>query len=368
MILGGLAVITSMVLFPLGRLLALIAWPLTAYTIRMVEFFDTLPHGVIYLGGFSVVFVVLFYAVLLSVTLQGSRLKDLYLSLQRRFRFLNLGVVLASLFICTLLIWRLAGAGPDGKLHVTFLNAGSADAVLIQTPGGRTVLINGGPSTSSLSDALGRRLSPLSPSLDWLIIASTDEQQVAALPRILPRYPPKNVLLAGNPGASFSSRAVMDWLGGQEAIVTQAEKGQLFDLGDGALIRVADVSPRGATLLVTWNEFHMLLPIGANLDTLKALGDGASIGPVDVLSLSQSGYAPLTPPAWIENLDPRLVVISVNAGDLNHRPDKAALQALGGRSVLRTDRNGWIDVSTDGQQMWVSVERKPEDATPQPKK
>jgi beta-lactamase superfamily II metal-dependent hydrolase len=61
-------------------------------------------------------------------------------------------------------------------------------------------------------------------------------------------------------------------------------------------------------------------------------------------------------------------VISVNAGDLNHRPDKAALQALGGRSVLRTDRNGWIDVSTDGQQMWVSVERKPEDATPQPKK
>jgi competence protein ComEC len=362
MILGGLAAFASLLLFPVGRLLALFAWPLTAYTIRMVELFDAIPHGVIYLGGFSAAFVVLFYAVLLTATLGGSRLKQLYKSLQQRFRFFNVGLVLAALFVCTLLIWRFAAGGPDGKLHVTFLNVGSADAVLVQTPSGRNILINGGPSTSALSDALGRRLSPINPALDWLIMASTDEQQVAALPRILPRYPPKNVLIAGNPGASISSRAVMQWLDGQEASVTQAETGQLFDLGDGALLRVDDVSPRGATLLISWNDFHMLLPIGANLDTFKNLQNGAAIGPVDVLSLSQSGYAPLTPPEWIQNLDPRLAVISVGAGDINNRPDKSALEALGGRSVLRTDRNGWIDISTDGKQMWVTVERKPEDS------
>ena len=358
MILGGMAVFVSLILFPLGRFLALLAWPLTAYTIRMVELFDTLPHGVIYLGGFSAAFVVLFYTVLLSVTLGGSRLKQLYDSLRQRFRFLNLGLALTALFICTLLTWRLAGAGPDGKLHIVFIDTGSSDAVLIQTPSGRNVLVNGGSSTSALSDALGRRLSPLSPSLDWLIVASTDEQQVAALPRILPRYPPQNVLLAGNPGASFSSRAVMEWLDGQDIPVTQAETSQVLDLGDGALLRVVDVSPRGATLLVSWNEFHALLPIGANLDTLQTLQNGAVIGPVDVLSLSQGGYAPLTPPDLIQNLDPRLVVISVAAGDLNNRPDKATLESLSGRSVLRTDRNGWIDVSTDGKQMWVVVERK----------
>jgi hypothetical protein len=26
-------------------------------------------------------------------------------------------------------------------------------------------------------------------------------------------------------------------------------------------------------------------------------------------------------------------------------------------TVLRTDRNGWIELTTDGQQMWVEVER-----------
>ncbi len=175
MILGGLAVLGSLILLPLGRLLALIAWPLTAYTIRMVEFFDSLPHGILYLGGSSLAFVVLFYAVLLGVTFGGNRLKGLYDSLRQRFRFLTVSIVLAALFICTLLVWRFEAAQPDGRLHVTFLNAGSADAVLIQTPSGQNLLIDGGPSLSTLSDALGRRVSLLSPSLDWLILASTDE-------------------------------------------------------------------------------------------------------------------------------------------------------------------------------------------------
>ncbi|MGE5073448.1 MAG: ComEC/Rec2 family competence protein, partial [Anaerolineae bacterium] len=360
MILGGLAVLGSMVLLPLGRLLALAAWPLTAYTIRAVEFFDALPHGVLYLGSFSLGFVVLFYALLFGVTLGGSHLKGLYGSLRQRFRFITITVVLASLFICTLLAWRLAASRPDGRLHVVFISAGSADAVLIQTPAGRNLLINGGPSVSALSDALGRRISLLAPSLDWLILASTDEQQVGALPRVLPRYPPQHVLVAGNPGSSFSSRTVVQWLDAQGIPITQADKGQLLDLGGGALLRVIDVSTRGATILVTWNEFHLLLPIGANLDTLDALKQGAAVGPVEVISLAQSGYAPLTPPDWIVNLNPRLVVISVAGGDDRGRPDKETLEALAGRSVLRTDINGWIDVSTDGNQMWVDVQRQPE--------
>jgi hypothetical protein len=26
--------------------------------------------------------------------------------------------------------------------------------------------------------------------------------------------------------------------------------------------------------------------------------------------------------------------------------------------LLRTDQNGWIDITTDGTEMWVNVERK----------
>ncbi|MBI2757670.1 MAG: ComEC/Rec2 family competence protein [Chloroflexi bacterium] len=358
MILAGIAIFISLIAFPLGQLAAWISWPLAAYTIRMVELFDSLPLGVIYLQDFSLAFVFIFYAALLAVTFSGSRLKDIFLSLRERFRYLSAITILAVLFIGALLIWRAVIAGPDGKLHVTYLDAGSADAVLIETPEGRHILINGGPSASSLSDALGRRLSPLDRSLDWLIIASTDENQLASLPRVLDRYPPKNVLWSGNRQASFSSRSVDKWLADHSIPVTQAREGQTLDLGKGATLKVLSVSPRGATLLIEWNGFRALFPIGEDFDTLDQLEYGNAVGPVAVLSLAQSGYAPLTPVDWIDNLNPQLILLGVAAGDKNGLPDQETLDALAKRSLLRTDRNGWIDVSTDSQKMWVEVEKK----------
>jgi competence protein ComEC len=45
MVLGGLSVLIGMLLKPIGQLLAWAAWPFTAYTIRMVEWFSTVPHA-----------------------------------------------------------------------------------------------------------------------------------------------------------------------------------------------------------------------------------------------------------------------------------------------------------------------------------
>ena len=358
MILGGQAVFASLLYFPLGQLIAWAAWPLTAYTIRMVELFNTVPHGVIYLGGFSLGFVVLYYGVLLSITFAGSSIKSWFSSLRGRLPYLSEGTILAALLILTIFTWRLTADTPDGNLHITFLNVGSADAVLIQTPSGRNILIDGGPSASSLSDALGRRLSPLDHHLDWLILASTNENQVTSLPRVLPRYPPENVLLGGNEQVSFSARDVMQWLADESIHVTRAEEGQTLDLGKGATLKIVNISSGGATVLIEWNGFRSLLPIGENFDTIAQLENGNTIGHVSVLSLAQSGYAQLTPPDWIQNLDPQLTVLNVAAGDPEGLPDQDTLDALAGRSMLRTDLNGWIEVKTNGKQMWIRVERK----------
>jgi competence protein ComEC len=366
MVLGGAAVFISLFVFPLGQLIAWAAWPLTAYTIRVVELFDRVPHAVVYLGSLSLTVVVAFYVVLFAVTFAGSRMKGAYDAVRQRFRYLSLTTLLIALFVCLVFVWRLVAVAPDGRLHVTFFSVGSADAVLIRTPGGRNILINGGPSASQTSDALGRRLSPLDHTLDWLVLASTGEDQVGALPQLLPRFPPRHVLLGAPAQASFSAGDVMQWLADEGVPVTQAEEGQTLDLGDGGTLKVVNLSSQGATLLLEWDTFRALLPIGANLDTLDQLKAGADIGPVDVLLLAQSGYAALSPPEWIHNLNPRLVVISVAAGDRNGMPDKETIDALDGYSVLRTDWNGWVEVVTDGKQMWVSDQRQVIAATPTP--
>jgi len=52
-------------------------------------------------------------------------------------------------------------------------------------------------------------------------------------------------------------------------------------------------------------------------------------------------------------------VLSVAAADENGMPDGEVLQSLEGFSLLRTDENGWIEITTDGTQMWVNVEKQP---------
>ncbi|MBU2611467.1 MAG: ComEC/Rec2 family competence protein, partial [Chloroflexi bacterium] len=347
MLFGGLALLLGLLYLPLGQLAAWLAWPFPAYTIRVVELFARLPHGVLILGDFSLLFAILFYAALLSWTFSRGRVKGALRAA------LTPAVILSALALITFLTWRAAFAAPDGRLHLTFLDVGSADAVLIQTPTGRYVLVNGGPSPARLSDALGRRLLPFDRSLDYLVIASTQEDQVAALPRTLERFPPGAVLWAGKVEASYSARQLDKWLTDRSILVTRAGPGQVLDLGAGVTLKALAVSPRGAVLLVEWRGFRALLPVGMNFDSLAELEDGEAIGPVNVLLLADSGYAPVNPPEWIATLRPQLVILSVAAGDPDGLPAQAVLDALQGITLLRTDRDGWITVSTDGEQMWV---------------
>jgi competence protein ComEC len=323
-----------------------------------VELFDRLPGGTLYLGSTSPWLVGGFYVLLFGVTLGWPQVRASLDSLRARARSISLAFVLLALFALTLLVWRSAATLPDGDLHITFLSAGSADAVFIQTPSGRSILINGGPSVSELSDDLGRRLPVLRRRLDWLVIASPLENQVAALPRLIERYPPRQVLWSGNVDASYSARQ-MDLVLAEGGIpVVYAEAGQRLELGDGAFIEIQAAGPRGSVLLIEWRDFRALLPIGMDSRTLEELEYGGSIGPVEVLLLADSGYFATNTVDWVDNLNPQLVVLSVAAGDEHGLPDPEVLDAVAGYPLLRTDRNGWIEISTDGTQMRVEVERR----------
>lgn len=357
MILSGLALLASHIFFPLGQVLAWGALPFSTYTIQVVELFNRIPHGVIFLGDSSFWWALGFYAALLTATFKWSAIKEYLHALSSRLRAAAFSGAFASLFICMILVWRAVATAGDGQLHITFLDVGSANAILIQTPEGRHVLIDGGSSVNELADELGRRLPFFSHKLDWLVIASTNENDLAALPRIVERYPPENVLWSGNLQASFASQTLDKYFADTGIPVTRAEAGQKLELGDGAFIEIQAEGPRGSALFIQYKNFRAFLPIGVSEETYASIEYGNALEPVDVLLLADSGYAPANPPDLIENLRPRLVVLSVGAGDPNGLPDQATLEMLDDYSLLRTDRNGWISVRTDGLEMFVETER-----------
>lgn len=351
MLASGLALLLGLFYLPLGQLIAWLAWPFSTYTIRLVEFFNTLPQAVLPLAGFSLLFLILYYLALSTLTLVPTRLKTV---LQP---FLRPATLLISLMLIAMLTWRVAFNLPDGRLHLTFLDVGNADAIMIKTPTGRTLLINGGPARSVLADALGRRLSPFSHRLDVLLVASPIESQVAALPGILESFPPDQALWSGPVDASYSSLRLHSELITNAIPITLAQPAQVLDLGAGAQLKVLAVTGRGAVLLLEWDAFRALLPIGLDADTLSNLEKDISLPPISVLLLAASGSPSLNPPVWLTRLQPRLTILSVSASDPHGLPDPDTLEALQYLQLLRTDQLGWIHISTDGTQMWVETER-----------
>jgi competence protein ComEC len=322
-----------------------------AYTIRVVKLIARVPGGILAFGQVSAVFVIAFCAILFGLTFIGRKSMGL-------LRKLTPGIALVGLAALAVFIWQAVLAAPDGKLHMTLFDVGTGEAILVQTPMGRNILIDGGPSTRSLSAELGRRLPIGRRQIDWLVTGSADEENIAGLPGNLDRFPPQHVLWAGPTLGSRAARDLQEKFAELDIQPNTAKTGQSLELGEGAVLHILAVGKRGAVLMLEWEKFRALLPIGLDFDLLDVLIEEDDLREVTALLLTESGYAPVNPPEWIDWIRPQIVLLSVDPGDYEGLPSPESLEAIEGYSLLRTDHNGWIQLSTDGEQLWVEVEKQ----------
>ena len=351
MVLGGLSVLAGSVLAPLGQALAYVVFPFLAYTIRAVEWFARWDAGVRVIGEISLLAVFVFFLALFGITIYWEKVNGF---LRRYFRPV---VVLAVLSVIAALVWQAVLDRPDGQLHLTMLDVGGGEAVLIETPEGRFVLVGGGESASQLSEGLGRRLPLFQRQLDVLVVAGTKRDQLAALPATLPRYLPSQVWWAGDRAESRPSRQLAAWLAEEGIPVSELAGGQSLVLGGGAQLIVVRADEQGAVLLLTWGGFRCLLPVGGAQDILQSAEMQRLGASMTVVMLADSGAAEANPPDWLAAASPRAVLLSVDALNRSGLPDGETLAAVAGVTVLRTDQHGWVELVTDGNQMWVYTEK-----------
>jgi hypothetical protein len=142
-------------------------------------------------------------------------------------------------------------------------------------------------------------------NIDWLIVGGVRDEQIAALPVSMERYPPDEVLWAGPTAGTASARTLYGQFTAARVEMIEPQAGQALDLGDGARLEVLAVTPRGAVLLLLWGQFRVLLPVGMDFETLDTLLKLQDLAPLTALLLADSGYAPLNPPELITALQPQ---------------------------------------------------------------
>jgi competence protein ComEC len=361
---GGAALLLGLVWPVLGQMAAWLAWPFTAYTMAVVEALARVPYAVLYLGEVAAPLVTLYYAGLVTLTVWLSRPKDSAdQPMSHPHRAPAAGLVLLGSIALVLWGWQSSLLPANGRLRITVLDIGSpaeaiagGEAVLIQTPGGASVLIGGGPGDLTLARALDRTLPLFTRRLDLLVIASPADQHLGALPETVRRFEVGRVVFTTASGGSTSHRVLLDRLQNLRVEIITASGLPALDLGQGVSLRVLADGEQGSVLRLDWQRFSLVL--APRVDA-QAEADLAGLGlaqPATALLLARGGSAAASSEAWLQALNPRLAIISASAG----QPGAAApevLERLAGRTVLRTDLNGDIRLETDGVQMWVTTEK-----------
>ncbi len=355
MMLGGMAAIAGSAWLPLGRPLAWIAWPFVAYTNRVVEWFAGWPGASLPLGNVGPLVVVIYYVALFGLTFGWGRVRARWPDV--RFPSLSASAELGALAIACAFVWRAASDHPDGLLRVTVLDVGGGGAVLIQSPTGRSVLIDSGPSPVALAEALGRRLAFHDSGIDVYVMSGSPGVTCAGLQGLQGRFPVAIAIVPMGISAP-DCREAEAWLVSSGTRFARAATGMGVDLGAGARLEVLSSGEHGLALGLVYNRARFLLPLGANPEMIDELLHSGRLLRAQALVLADSGYAAVNPPELFERVQPLAAVIGVEADDRRGLPSPEVLETLKGTTVLRTDHHGWIAFRTDGQSLWVEVERR----------
>ncbi len=377
MVLGGLATLAGLLWLPVGQLFGWLAWLFLTYTIEMVQLTARVPYAWVDLGAMQAWMAWAAYALLAALTGWGyqpverrvalrARVAALWAELTARLSDRLLLSASALLLVLAIVAWR---ALPDGRLHVTFLDVGQGEAVLIRTPSGRQVLVDGGPSPSRLLSQLGRRLPFWDHRLDLLVLSHPDDDVLAGMVPVLERYRVDGVIAP--PVDCFSPLCVRwhELLAESGATQWRGEAGLQVTLDQGLLLTVLSPSPSALdTDSVDFNDRSLVLRLDYGQVCLLLTGDAGAAVEAElvaagtwlectVLKVAHHGDAASTTEAFLEAVGPRAAVIAVGADNPFRYPQRELLDRLDGLAVYRTDEDGSIELVSDGSTYRLEGER-----------
>jgi competence protein ComEC len=374
MVTGGTATLIGMLppLEPVARLVAWLPWLCLSYTKSVIGLLATWPSAWVQIGQGSWGWLAAYYALILASVwaLRQKRAatnRDVTSAGKPAPSQAVLGILCAAMILLGLATAQL----PDGRLHVTFLDVGQGDAILVTTPQGRQILIDGGPSPAALTSALGRHMPFWDRSIDLVVATHSDADHVTGLAEVLTRYKVGGWLENGRSDDDAVFAECQNLLKAARVRKYSARVGDRLELGAGLSIEIihpprelmtgtaSDSNNNSLVLRLIWGHASFLLTGDLAAEGEHMLLRSGQDLAVDVLKVGHHGSGGSSTHDFLASVSPRFAAISVATKNPFGHPDQAVLKRLErlGTTVFRTDEQGTIEFVTDGAILWVETEK-----------
>ena len=317
---------------------------------------------------------------LLAVLASSRRMRRAAAALRRRPRWRPAGLpaflagaVPAAVIVVLLLAGQFGDARADGLLHVYALDVGQGDAILIVTPEGQQMLVDGGPDAETTLAAVSSLMPPGDRTLDVVAATHLDSDHVGGLLGVMERYGVSIVLH----GEDLQKDAALyrQW----EAVLRDQERraaihaGHRIQLGRDVTLEALYPPPGGLpagvernanngslALRLEYGEVSFLLTGDLEVDAERYLMAVAGERlRADVLKVGHHGSRTSTTPAFLEYVNPRSAVVSAGRDNRFGHPHAEVMarleSAVGAERVFLTARDGTVEYVSDGETLWVKT-------------
>ncbi len=252
----------------------------------------------------------------------------------------------------------------DKNFHLIFCDVGQGDGILIKTPSGQDIIVDGGPSDNSMVDCLSRNLPFWDREIDAVYMTHPDADHLTGLVEVIRTY---NVKYFGMSNAPKSTEVY------KELLKSLQDKKIPADL----VVRGDKISTKGGFKLETlWpsvafsnskseetNDYSLVQYLSYGKFTALLTGDVASVylnslmptlGRIDVFKSPHHGSKTGVDEFTFQHTKPRLAVISVGAKNRYGHPAPTVLKILKENSIPYIDtRSGDVEIVSDGVKWWV---------------
>jgi competence protein ComEC len=341
--LAGLATVLGLLAVAVGALSATVAtwlysgvWPVLLLLRGAVALAAAVPGAVLHLpapGPLAIVG----YVVALGLGLAARHLRATRRALARRLALVALAMALASALLALWPVLRSA----DGRLHVTVLDVGQGDAIVVEGPDGRAVLVDAGAGGPYRLDAGERVVAPFLWNRGILRLA-----------------------------AAVVTHADIDHAGGMAAVRDGFTIDQAWDgtpglaplaLGGATVTPLASAlggrNDAARVLRIEFGQASILLASDIEAAGEQALIASGAVLRATALKVPHHGSRTSSSPEMLNAVRPAVALISVGARNSYGHPDPGVLTRLtaAGSDVYRTDRDGALLLETDGHVLTVTA-------------
>lgn len=260
--------------------------------------------------------------------------------------------VLSGVFLFFLLFFDCTL--PDGKLHVSFLNVGQGDAILITTPKGKHILVDGGP-VSNIMQVLPSKLPYFSTTIDLIILTHSHSDHLDGLFDVMKRYEVGAVLLPNTDKQNEEYASFLKNIDDDKKIMARSdhdfeiEKGIFMDVLFPTREKIIsdDLNDTSVVFRLSYGKTNFFFTGDmSSLLEKKILLTGDDVRS-DILKISHHGSKYSSSTWFVKAVSPETAVISVAKKNTFNHPGISTLNTLKTQDVqvYRTDEGGTIDFS-----------------------